>query len=383
LRLGVTSFGGPIAHIGYFHQEFVVRRRWLGEQAFADLVALCQFLPGPASSQLGFTIGLMRAGYLGALCAWIGFTLPSATALVLYAYAAPAFRGTIGLGALHGLKLVAVAIVAQAVLGMVRTLTPDRARASIALVAVLMVSFSSSSLGQIAAIIVGGALGWRFCRETSPALTGHLGVLVSHRVGLAALAAFVVLLVGLPVARGLGLIPGEALFEAFYRSGALVFGGGHVVLPLLREAFVGPGWIGDEAFLSGYGAAQAIPGPLFSFAAYLGAVVSASPHGLPGAALGLVAIFLPGMLILLGVLPFWESLRQRGGAQAIMRGINAAVVGLLAAALYNPLWTTSVHRPADFGIAMLCFVLLTAWRASPLWVVIAGALSGVIVDQFV
>ncbi len=373
LRLGVTSFGGPIAHIGYFHQEFVVRRRWLGEQAFADLVALCQFLPGPASSQLGFTIGLMRAGYLGALCAWIGFTLPSATALVLYAYAAPAFRGTIGLGALHGLKLVAVAIVAQAVLGMARTLTPDRARASIALVAVLIVSSSSSSLGQIAAIVVGGALGWRFCREAAPGLTGQLGVLISHRVGFAALAAFVVF----------GLIPGAPLFEAFYRSGALVFGGGHVVLPLLREAFVGPGWIGDDAFLSGYGAAQAIPGPLFSFAAYLGAVVSASPHGLPGAALGLVAIFLPGMLILLGVLPFWESLRQRSGAQAIMRGINAAVVGLLAAALYTPLWTTSVHTPADFGVAILCFVLLTAWRASPLWVVIVGALSGVIVDRFI
>jgi chromate transporter len=372
LRLGVTSFGGPIAHIGYFHQEFVVRRRWLDERAFADLVALCQFLPGPASSQVGFTIGLSRAGYLGALCAWIGFTLPSAVALVLYAYAAPALSGTVGFGVLHGLKLVAVAIVAQAVLGMVRTLTPDRARASIALVAALIISFGSSSLGQIAAIVVGGALGWRFCRETSPALAGSLGVLVSHRVGLAALAAFVVF----------GLIPSAPLFEAFYRSGALVFGGGHVVLPLLREAFVGPGWIGDDAFLSGYGAAQAIPGPLFSFAAYLGAVVSASPHGLPGAALGLVAIFLPGMLILLGALPFWESLRQRSGAQAIMRGVNAAVVGVLAAALYNPLWTTSVHTRADFGVAILCFVLLTAWRASPLWVVIAGALGGVIVDQF-
>jgi chromate transporter len=335
-------------------------------------VALCQFLPGPASSQLGFTIGLMRSGYAGALCAWIGFTLPSATALVLYAYAAPALRGTIGLGVLHGLKLVAVAIVAQAVLAMVRTLTPDRARASIALIAVLIISFSSSWLGQIAAIILGGALGWRFCRETSPALTGQLGVLVSQRVGLAALAAFAVF----------ALIPNAPLFEAFYRSGALVFGGGHVVLPLLREAFVGPGWIGDDAFLSGYGAAQAIPGPLFSFAAYLGAVVSASPHGLPGAALGLVAIFLPGMLILLGALPFWESLRQRSGAQAIMRGVNAAVVGVLAAALYNPLWTTSVHTRADFGVAILCFVLLTAWRASPLWVVVAGAFGGMICAAF-
>jgi chromate transporter len=366
LRMGVTSFGGPIAHIGYFHQEFVVRRRWLDEQAFADLVALCQFLPGPASSQVGFTIGLMRAGYAGALCAWIGFTLPSATALVLYAYAAPAANGPIGLGVLHGLKLVAVAIVAQAVLGMVRTLTPDRARASMALMAALIISLSSSSLAQLAAIIFGGALGWRFCRETSPALPGKIGVLVSQRVGLAALAAFVLA----------AFIPGAALFEAFYRSGALVFGGGHVVLPLLREAFVGPGWIGDDAFLSGYGAAQAIPGPLFSFAAYLGAVVSVSPHGLPGAALGLVAIFLPGMLLILGVLPFWESLRRRSGAQAIMRGINAAVVGVLAAALYNPLWTTSVHSSADFGVAMLCFVLLTAWRVSALWVVIAGAALG-------
>jgi chromate transporter len=372
LRLGVTSFGGPIAHIGYFHQEFVVRRRWLDEQAFADLVALCQFLPGPASSQVGFAVGLMRAGYLGALCAWIGFTLPSATVLVLYAYAAPTVSGPIGLGLLHGLKLVAVAIVAQAVLGMVRTLTPDRARASIALIAVLVISFSSSSLGQIAAIVFGGALGWLFCREISPALTGHVRVPVSQRAGLAALGAFVLL----------GLIPSAPLFEAFYRSGALVFGGGHVVLPLLREAFVGRGWIGDDAFLSGYGAAQAIPGPLFSFSAYLGVLVNASPHGLPGAALGLVAIFLPGMLILLGVLPFWESLRQRRGAQAIMRGINAAVVGVLAAALYNPLWTTSVHSPADFGVAVLCFVLLMAWRASPLWAVVAGAFGGMICAAF-
>jgi chromate transporter len=371
------SFGGPIAHIGYFREEFVMRRRWLDEPAFADLVALCQFLPGPASSQVGFSIGLMRAGYLGALAAWAGFTLPSAIALVVYAYGVSALRGPIGAGMLHGLKLVAVAIVAQAVWGMARVLTPDRTRAGIALLALLIVLFSRSSLGQIAAIALGGVLGWRFCRSASTIVTGHIAVSVSRRAGFSALAAFFVLLFGLPAMRSLGL-PGAALIEAFYRSGALVFGGGHVVLPLLREAFVAPGWITDDAFLAGYGAAQAIPGPLFSFAAYLGAAVNTSPHGLVGAALGLIAIFLPGMLVLLGVLPFWESLRARSGAQAALRGVNAAVVGLLAAALYSPLWTSSVRSFSDFLLALMGFVLLTAWRVPPLLVVVAGAIGGIV-----
>ena len=383
LKLGVTCFGGPIAHIGYFREEFVVRRRWLDEQAYADLVGLCQFLPGPASSQVGFSIGLMRAGYRGGLAAWTGFTLPSATILVLFAYGAGALGGPIGVGLLHGLKLVAVAIVAQAVWGMARTLCPDRERASIAVMAALIILFSTASVAQIAAILLGAIAGLWFCRLAPPQSTGHIAVPVSRTVGLVALTAFFLLLSGLPVLHGLGISQGIALFEAFYRSGALVFGGGHVVLPLLREAFVTPGWVSDDTFLAGYGAAQAVPGPLFTFAAYLGAIVSPSPHGLAGAALGLIAIFLPGVLILMGTLPFWDTFRKRVGAQAMMRGVNAAVVGLLGAALYNPLWTSSVRTPGDFGIALVGFVLLTVWRAPPLVVVVISALGGIALAQIV
>jgi len=375
-RLGLTCFGGPIAHIGYFRDEFVVRRRWLDERAFADLVALCQFLPGPASSQVGFSIGLMRAGYLGGLAAWAGFTLPSAIALVLFAYGASALGGPVGIGLLHGLKLVAVAVVAQAVWGMARSLAPDRERASIATVSALLVLFSGSSAAQIATILLGGIAGLWLCRAAPPASAGHFAVPVSRHAGLAALAIFFLLLVGLPILRALAHSEGAALAEAFYRSGALVFGGGHVVLPLLRVAFVTPGWVSDDAFLAGYGAAQSVPGPLFTFAAYLGAVVNVWPHGVAGAALGLIAIFLPGMLILIAALPFWESFRKRADAQAMMRGVSAAVVGLLGAALYNPVWTGSVRSPGDFGIALVGLVLLTAWRAPPLVVVVVSALGG-------
>ena len=376
-RLGLTCFGGPIAHIGYFRDEFVARRRWLDEQAFADLVALCQFLPGPASSQVGFSIGLMRAGTLGGLAAWTGFTLPSAIALVLFAYGAGALSGPVGAGLLHGLKLVAVAIVAQAVWGMARTLAPDRERASIAVIAALIILFSTSSLAQIAAIVLGGVAGLWLCRAAPPTSAGHFAVPVSRGAGIAALATFFLLLAGLPVLRAAAPSEPAALAEAFYRSGALVFGGGHVVLPLLREAFVTPGWVSDDVFLAGYGAAQSVPGPLFTFAAYLGTVVSVSPHGVAGAVLGLVAIFVPGMLILVGTLPFWEAFRKRADAQAIMRGVNAAVVGLLGAALYNPLWTGSVRTPGDFGVALVGFVLLVAWRAPPLVVVLVSAAGGV------
>ncbi|HYQ93172.1 MAG TPA: chromate efflux transporter, partial [Candidatus Competibacteraceae bacterium] len=309
LKLGVTCFGGPIAHIGYFHEEFVVRRRWLDEQAYADLVALCQFLPGPASSQVVFSIGLMRAGYRGGLAAWTGFTLPSATALVLFAYGVDALGGSIGIRLLHGLKLVAVAIVAQAVWGMAHTLCPDRERASIAVAAALIILFSTASVTQLAVILLGGISGLWLCRAAPPPSTRHIAVPVSRTAGLMALMVFFLLLVGLPVLRSLGISQGIALFEAFYHSGALVFGGGHVVLPLLREAFVTPGWVSNDTFLAGYGAAQAVPGPLFTFAAYLGTVVRSSPHGLTGAALGLIAIFLPGVLILMGTLPFWETFR--------------------------------------------------------------------------
>jgi chromate transporter len=377
LKLGVSSFGGPVAHIGYFREEFVVRRRWLGEPTFVDLVALCQFLPGPASSQTGFAIGLMRAGYGGALAAWTGFTLPSAILVVLFAYGAGALSGPIGAGLLHGLKLVAVAIVAQAVWGMARSLCPDRERASIATVSALIILFGTSSLAQIGAIVLGGLLGLWLCRQAPPIADGHIGIPVSRRTGFGALAAFFVLLVGLPIAQKLSGSSALALFDAFYRSGALVFGGGHVVLPLLREAFVAPGWVSDDVFLAGYGAAQAVPGPLFTFAAYLGAVVRPVPHGIAGAALGLFGIFLPGLLILLGALPFWDDFRKRVAAQAAMRGVNAAVVGLLGAALYTPLWTSAVKGPGDFALALVGFILLTVWRLPPLIVVIVSALGGV------
>jgi chromate transporter len=376
LRLGLTSFGGPIAHLGYFHETFVVRRKWLDERTYGDLVALCQFLPGPASSQTGFAIGLLRAGYAGALAAWTGFTLPSAIALVLFAYGASALNGPLGTGLLHGLKLVAVAIVAQAVWGMARSLAPDRERASIAVVAALMISFSTSSLAQIGAIALGGLAGLWLCRGAMPSAVGHMPSPVSRRVGLTALALFFILLGGLPILRSMNTPQGIAVFEAFYRSGALVFGGGHVVLPLLRDAFVTPGWVSDNAFLAGYGAAQAVPGPLFTFAAYLGTVVSATPHGVAGAVLGLFGIFLPGILVLLGTLPFWDTFRQHTDAQAAMRGINAAVVGLLGAALYNPVWVNAVVSSKDFGVALTGFILLTVWRAPPLVVVVLGALAG-------
>jgi chromate transporter len=385
LKLGLTSFGGPIAHLGYFREEFVVRRRWLDDATYTDLVALCQFLPGPASSQVGFSIGLLRAGYPGGLAAWIGFTLPSAILLVSFAFGAASLNGPVGLGLVHGLKLVAVAIVAQAVVGMARSLCPDRPRASIAAAAAVIILFSASSIAQIAVIAMGALIGLWLCREDASAQASAdasasmrlVAIPVSRRAGLVSLAAFALLLIGLPLARRVGAGSAIALFDSFYRSGALVFGGGHVVLPLLRDAFVVPGWVGDGTFLAGYAAAQAVPGPLFTFAAFLGAVATPSPHGLAGAALGLIAIFLPGMLILVGTLPFWNTLRARAEARAAMRGVNAAVVGLLAAALYTPVWTSSVKTSADLGVAILGFVALTVWRASALWVVILGALAGV------
>ncbi|HET6184280.1 MAG TPA: chromate efflux transporter [Acetobacteraceae bacterium] len=369
LRLGLTSFGGPIAHLGYFRAEFVERRRWLDERSFADIVGLCQFLPGPASSQTGFALGLMRAGPAGALAAWAGFTLPSAVLMVLFAYGAPHLDATRwGAGLLHGLKLVAVAVVAQAVWGMARTLAPDRQRASIAVAAVALALFAPSSLGQVAAIALGALLGLCFCREGAGAVPEPLRMPVSARAGAALLALFAVLL-------ALAFTPAggfAGLAAAIYRSGALVFGGGHVVLPLLRDAVVRPGFVGEAAFLSGYGAAQAVPGPLFTFAAFLGATAA----GVAGAVLALAAIFLPGLLLLTGTLPFWDRLRGHPRMQAALRGVNGAVVGLLGAALYDPVWTGSVRTAADFTIALAAFVLLAAWKAAPVLVVGAAALLG-------
>ena len=369
LKLGLTSFGGPVAHLGYFRDELIVHRRWLDEAGYADLIALCQFLPGPASSQVGFALGLMRAGPLGALAAWCAFTLPSALLLVLFAALGGALAGPAGHGLLHGLKLVAVAIVAQAVWGMARTLAPDRSRAGIALAALLIVVFIPSAAGQVAALAAGGLAGLRLCRDVVALPAGMLSVLVSRPVGLVALATFGLLLLGLPLLAAATGSHVVALAAAFYRAGALVFGGGHVVLPLLQAAVVPPGWLSADSFLAGYGAAQAIPGPLFTVAAYLGAAMTPAPHGLLGAAVCLAAIFLPGLLLVTGALPFWGLLRARPAAQAAMRGTNAAVVGILAAALYDPVWVSAVLTPRDFAAALAGFLLLTVWRAPP-WAVI-------------
>ncbi|MGH6944113.1 MAG: chromate efflux transporter [Geminicoccaceae bacterium] len=377
LKLGLTSFGGPIAHLGYFRDELVVRRRWIDEAGYADLVALCQFLPGPASSQTGFALGLLRAGPLGALAAWTAFTLPSAIALVLFATGAGALEGPLGAGLLHGLKVVAVAVVAQAVWGMARSLCPDRGRASIALAAALIVIFVGGSVGQIAAIVLGGMLGLWLCRGAASVAGGHLVVPHSRRAGLALIAVCLALLVLLPMGSAAWPFQGLAVFDSFYRAGALVFGGGHVVLPLLRAEVVPPGWVSDDAFLAGYGAAQAVPGPLFTFAAYLGAVMGPEPNGPAGAVICLVAIFLPGLLLVVGALPFWDAFRTRPAAQAAMRGTNAAVVGLLGAAFYDPVWTSAIRGSYDFALALAGFVLLTMWKMAPWQVVILCAAGGI------
>ena len=369
LKLGLTSFGGPVAHLGYFRDELVVRRGWIDEAAYADLVALCQFLPGPASSQVGYSLGLLRGGPLGALAAWSAFTLPSAALLALFAIEVAAFQNPIGAGLIHGLKLVAVAVVAQAVWGMARSLAPDRPRASIALASILIVVFAAGPGGQIAAILAGGVVGLRLCRGAVSAPVSRLAFPVSRTAGLASLALFFLLLAGLPLATVTTGAASVGLFDAFYRAGALVFGGGHVVLPLLDAAVVRPGRITPEAFLAGYGAAQAMPGPLFTFAAFLGTVLKPEPNGLVGATICLVAIFLPGLLIVTGALPFWTSLRSRPMAQAAMRGTNAAVVGILAAALYEPVWTSAVLNSRDFAVALVGFVLLTVWKVPP-WAVV-------------
>ncbi|KAB1121956.1 chromate efflux transporter [Neorhizobium galegae] len=376
LKLGVTSFGGPIAHLGYFRDELVVRRKWIGEAAYADLVALCQFLPGPASSQVGFALGLLRAGPLGALAAWTAFTLPSALLLVAFAMTTTAFSGPVGAGLLHGLKIVAVAVVAQAVWGMAQSLTPDRQRAAIALAAMLTVIFVSSAIGQVVAIVLGGVTGLIFCRNGKTPGASNLSFGVPRWIGLMCLVVFFALLALLPLAAS-SEMPGISLFDAFYRSGALVFGGGHVVLPLLQAEVVDPGWVSNDAFLAGYGITQAMPGPLFTFAAYLGAVMGHEPNGPAGAAIALLAIFLPGFLLLLGALPFWDDFRNRPLAQAAMRGANAAVVGILAAALYSPVWTSAIIRPYDFALAAAGFLLLTAWKAPPWIVVITMSIGGI------
>lgn len=378
LRLGVTSFGGPIAHLGYFRTEIVERRRWMDDRAYADLVALCQFLPGPASSQVGFGIGLHRAGYRGALAAFIAFTLPSAALMLAFASGAALFTGTIGEGILAGLKIVAVAIVAQAVLGMAKTLTPDRQRAAIAAVAALAALLLAGSLGQIMAIVLGGIAGYFVCRAPAANTATAVRFPVTRAAGIAALTLFVAILAGMPILATVTGNDSVALFDAFARAGALVFGGGHVVLPLLQSGVVDPGWVTNADFLAGYGAAQAVPGPLFTLAAFLGGAADVGPGGAAGAGIALAGIFLPGFLLLIGVLPFWNRLQHHERVQAIMRGANAAVVGILAAALYTPVFTTAILTPPAFALALVCFVLLVAWKLPPWIVVIIGAAGGIL-----
>jgi chromate transporter len=382
LQLGLTSFGGPVAHLGYFRAEFVERRRWLDEAAYADIVALCQFLPGPASSQTGISIGILRAGLPGALCAWLGFTTPSAVAMVLFGYGVAAFGNLADSAWLHGLKIVAVAVVAHAVWGMAKSLCPDRERATIAIAAAMLALAIPSAPGQIGAIAAGGLIGWGLLRGSAPQPRDQhsLAVRLPRAWSVMALVGFFVLLVGLPLVAA--AVPSHtlALVDSFYRSGALVFGGGHVVLPLLQASVVPPGWVTNDAFLAGYGAAQAVPGPLFTFAAYLGAVTGQKPNGWLGGLICLVAIFLPSFLLLVGALPFWGTLRRRTGVQSALRGVNAAVVGLLLAALYKPVWTSAIFGPADFAIGILAFLLLAFWAVPPWLVVIFGAIAASVVS---
>lgn len=373
LKLGLTAFGGPVAHLAYFRAEFVERRRWIDDGAYADLVALCQFLPGPASSQVGFALGLGRAGWPGALAAWLGFTLPSALLLILFAFGIQQWAWLATSGAVHGLKLAAVAVVAHAVWGMARSLCPDRPRAALAIAAALLALAIPSALGQIAAIVAAGLAGLCWIRPAALPASMPRDPGLGKTMAAVLLGAFALLLV-LSMFMLAGRSPG-AQFAAFYQAGALVFGGGHVVLALLQAAVVPPGWITNDAFIAGYGLAQAVPGPLFTFAAYLGTLLPAPLGGWTGGLLLLAAVFLPGLLLVAGALPFWEALRQRPKVQRAMAGANAAVVGLLLAALYDPLWTSAIHTRLDFGMALAAFGLLAWGRQSPLRVVALSALA--------
>ncbi|MGB8868072.1 MAG: chromate efflux transporter [Rhodomicrobium sp.] len=376
LRLGLTSFGGPIAHLGYYRNEFVNRRRWLSEEAFADIIALAQFVPGPASSQTGFAIGVLRGGLPGGLAAWIGFTLPSAILMLAAAYGLQYAQGPVAQGAIHGLKLLAAGVVAQAVWSMGCTLCPDRLRAGFAFViAAILIGIPNAQL-QLAAIALGALIGFLLLRGKERPHAAPLGVKTSRVAAWAAILAYFLLLAGLPIAAFLTQNGTVQLAEAFYRAGALVFGGGHVVLPLLQETVVRPGWVPAGDFLAGYGAAQALPGPLFTFAAFLGAKASVGPRGAWGAVVAVIAIFLPGLLLVYGALPFWDRLRVKGHARGALDGVNAAVVGILGAALYQPVWTSAVFSPTDAALALLAFAALAVMRLPVLLVVILAAASG-------
>ena len=376
LRLGLTSFGGPVAHLGYFRTEFVERRRWLDDRSYSDLVALCQFLPGPASSQVGMALGLSRAGWLGALMAWIGFTLPSALALILFAYGIARWSDLTASGAVHGLKLAAVAVVAQAVWGMAKSLCPDKPRAALAILAALLTLALPSAIGQVGAILITGFVGWRLLKLPHQVPVVHQPYGVSRSAGVAALVLFGLLLAGLPLLAAAAGGQLWTLVEGFYRAGALVFGGGHVVLPLLQSTVVPTGAVSNAEFLAGYGAAQAVPGPLFTFAAFLGAAMQGPLSGWLGGLVFLIVIFIPAFLLVVAALPFWDALRQRDAVQSAMAGVNAGVVGILLAALYDPVWTSAVLSRADFAVALAAFGLLVYARMSPVIVVGLCALAG-------
>lgn len=372
LRLGLTSFGGPVAHLGYFRDEFVTRRRWLSERTYADLVALCQFLPGPASSQVGIALGLSRAGYGGALAAWLGFTLPSAVVLILFAMGIAQHSAAIPSGVLHGLKVVAVAVVAQAVWGMARNLCTDATRITVMLIAACIALLQTSAWGQVGVIAAAALAGPLWLKAPSPTTLDALPITLSRRTGAMWLALFLVLLAGLPLLAQFTTRQDVAVIDAFYRTGALVFGGGHVVLPLLQAEVVPTLWVSNDVFLAGYGAAQAMPGPLFTFAAFLGASMQQPPTGWPGGLLCLLAIFAPSFLLVMGAMPFWESLRRSPRTQAALAGVNAAVVGLLLAALYQPVWTSAIFSARDFGLALIALVALMVWKLPP-WLVVLGS----------
>lgn len=376
LRLGLTSFGGPVAHLGYFREEFVSRRQWLNDRSYADLVALCQFLPGPASSQVGIALGFSRAGYSGALAAWAGFTLPSALALILFALGISSAGSDLSAGALQGLKIVAVAVVAQAVWGMARSLCTDAKRITIMMLATCAVLLMPSVWSQVGVIIVAGLAGVVLFKPGQLAPHDPLPIQISRRTGAFWLTLFFIILIALPLASE--SLPNQALaiVDAFYRAGSLVFGGGHVVLPLLQTEVVPTGWVDEQVFLAGYGATQAMPGPLFTFAAFLGASMSSAPSGWLGGMIALISIFVPSFLLVVGALPFWEPLRQNLRTQAALGGINASVVGLLLAALYQPVWTSAILSPQDFGLALIAFVALMFWKLPPWLVVIAGGIAG-------
>lgn len=372
LRLGLTSFGGPVAHLGYFRDELIVRRRWMTERQYADLLALCHFLPGPSSSQVGLGLGISQAGYAGAFAAWLGFTMPSALILMLIAFGISANRDIIPSSVLHGLAIVAVAVIAQAVWGMTRSLCPDRPRITIMVAVTCYLLLFPSTWGQSIAILVAAILGVFIFKPDANEQDTPLNTPIKRNHGVVWLSLFFILLFALPVLAK--LFPSQALmlFDAFYRAGSLVFGGGHVILPLLQAETVPNGLVSPEAFLAGYGATQAMPGPLFTFAAFLGASMSTPYGAFVTGMICLLAIFLPSFLLVVGALPFWESLRHHRIIRAALMGVNAAVVGLLLAALYSHAWVDAIRSTKDFALALVALIALMTWKLPPWLVVIAG-----------